>query len=45
MNKNKICMGVAIGLWALGQPRIAGHYQDHKQVWQNKGKRPKPRIK
>ena len=32
-------MGVAIGLWALGQPRISGHYQDHKQVWQNKGKR------
>ncbi|MFW2152825.1 MULTISPECIES: hypothetical protein [Acinetobacter] len=43
--KNKISMGAAIGLWALGQPRIAMHYQDYKQVWQSKGKRPKPRIK
>lgn len=43
--KNKISMGAVIGLWALSQPRIAGHYQDYKQVWQNKGKRRKPKIK
>ena len=39
---------IAIGLWALNQPRWScnsGEQGRHKEDWQGRGKRKKPRIK
>ncbi|EOQ73501.1 hypothetical protein [Acinetobacter lactucae] len=45
--KNKLSMGLAVGLWALAQPRWADNHGSHTQreEWQGRGKRKKPRIK
>ncbi|MDH2531531.1 hypothetical protein QDR69_16415 [Acinetobacter baumannii] len=45
--KNKLSMGVAIGLWALAQPRWVDNTASlaQREDWQGRGKRKKPKIK
>lgn len=43
----KTHLSVAMGLWALSQPRFicSEPYRGQREDWQGRGKRPKPTIR
>lgn len=43
----KLHIAAAIGLWTLSQPSITTMqpYSGQREIWQGRGKRPKPKVR